>query len=270
MNSDAARAANEAAWDRRARRGDRFTEPAEDELFADPLTALGGAAWLGGPLAGRRVLCLAAGGGRQGPLAAAAGAIVTVVDVSGEQLAVDRRVAAERNLALSTVQAGMDDLSALHSGGFEVVLHPVSTCYVPAVAPVYREVARVLVAGGLYSSQHKQPTSLQAGAAPRGGKYVLDEPYYRGGPLPAVEGSKHREPGAVEFLHRWEELLGEMCRVGFVIEDLIEPCHADPTAAAGTFGHRSAYTAPYVKIKARRRGDATTGRTSKLWTPHSS
>ena len=56
---------------------------------------------LGGAVRGRRVLCLAAGGGRHGPLLAAAGADVTVVDLSPAMLEVDRRVAASRGLTLS-------------------------------------------------------------------------------------------------------------------------------------------------------------------------
>jgi hypothetical protein len=32
----------------------------------------------------------------------------------------------------------------------------------------------------------------------------------------------------------------------------MEPMHADPAAAKGTFGHRAQYVAPYVRIKARR------------------
>ena len=100
----------------------------------------------------------------------------------------------------------------------------------PDVLAVYREVARVTVAGGLYISQHKQPTSLQASVEPSPRGYELIEPYYRRGPLPPVEGSPHREAGTLEFLHRWEELLGGMCRAGFAIEDLLEPVHADEQA----------------------------------------
>ena len=43
------------------------------------------------------MLCLAAGGGKQSALYAAAGAEVTVVDLSPEMLALDRQVAAERS-----------------------------------------------------------------------------------------------------------------------------------------------------------------------------
>ena len=114
----------------------------------------------------------------------------------------------------------MDDLSALDPGGFDIVIQPVSTCYLPCVADVYREVARVVASGGLYISQHKQPASLQATVEPGSRGYDLVEPYYRRGPLPPVAGSPHRELGTLEFLHRWEELLGGMCRAGFAIEDL--------------------------------------------------
>jgi SAM-dependent methyltransferase len=214
---------------------------------------------LGGSIAGLRVLCLAGGGGRQGALYAAAGALVTVVDISPEMLALDRQVAAERGLSLRTVEASMDDLSALGTAAFDIVIQPVSSCYVADVTNVYRQVARVIAPGGLYVSQHKQPASLQANVRPSNAGYTLNEPYYRTGPLPAVEDSPHREPGTLEFLHRWEELLGGLCRAGFVIEDLIEPLHAEPDAAVGSFTHRSQYLAPYVRIKARRIGTGARG-----------
>ncbi|MEQ8788991.1 MAG: class I SAM-dependent methyltransferase [Pirellulaceae bacterium] len=259
---------NRRAWDDRVRDRQRFTRPASDQEFADPLKTVDGVGWLGGDIRGRRLLCLAAGGGRQGPLYAAAGAEVTVVDISPEMLRLDREVAAERRLDLKTVEASMDDLTMFAAAQFDIVVHPVSTCYVPDIAPVYREVARVMRAHGVYISQHKQPTSLQASldASPRG--YELIEPYYRQGPLPQVAGSRLREEGTLEYLHRWEQLLGLMCRSGFVIEDLIEPVHADKTADKGAFGHRCRYIAPYVRIKARRTNtQADRGARGVLWTP---
>ena len=260
---------NRRAWDSLVRQRQRFTRPADDADFVNPLAAVDANGWLGPSIAGRRVLCLAAGGGRQSALYAAAGAIVTVVDLSDEMLALDREVAAERSLEIRTIEASMDNLSMLAASSFDIVIHPVSTCYVPDVAAVYREVARVTAAGGLYISQHKQPASLQADTRPSTTGYELIEPYYRSGPLPAVEGSPHRESGTLEFLHRWEELLGAMCRAGFVIEDLIEPLHAEPQAAPGTFPHRSRYVAPYVRIKARRTVSlpAANQSSGKLWTP---
>jgi SAM-dependent methyltransferase len=254
---------NRRAWDALAATGQRFTRAAADADFVNPLATVDKIGWLGGDIRGKRVLCLAAGGGKHGPLYAAAGAIVTVVDISPAQLELDREVAAERRLELKTVAASMDDLGMLAQAEFDIVIQPVSTCYLPEIAPVYREVARVTRPGGLYISQHKSPTSLQASIEPAARGYELTEPYYRAGPLPAVVGSPHREEGTLEYLHRWEEILGLLCRAGFVIEDLVEPLHARPDADPGAFAHRSRYIAPYIRIKARRKGQTA----SSLWQP---
>jgi SAM-dependent methyltransferase len=258
---------NRRAWDAMVARGQRFTRPARDEDFADPLRKVDPIGWLGSSIRGQSLLCLAAGGGKHGPLYAAAGAVVTVVDLSPAMLELDRQVAAERRLDLRTVEASMDDLGMLAAEEFDLVIHPVSTCYLPEIGPVYREIARVTRAGGLYISQHKSPTSLQSEVVPSARGYELSEPYYRSGPLPPVLGSPHREEGTLEYLHRWEELLGLMCRAGFAIEDLVEPLHARLDALPGSFEHRSQFVAPYVRIKARRSGTPRPAAGKKLWTP---
>lgn len=244
---------NARAWDALARQRVALATPATDAELHNPLATVDPAGWLGGDIRGWRVLCLAAGGGRHSALYAAAGATVTVVDVSGEMLALDREVARERGFDVRVVQTSMDELAMFTLGEFNLVIHPVSTCYVPDVRPVFAAVARVTRPGGLYVSQHKSPTSLQASLNPAaGGGYALNEPYYRDGPLPAAEPSRLREQGTLEFLHRWEQLLGGICRAGFAIEDLLEPLHAEVDAERGTFAHRAQYVAPYVRIKARR------------------
>jgi len=258
---------NRRAWNERIQRRAWHTEPASEKDFLDPLAAVDDCGWLGDNVRGRRVLCLAAGGGKHGPLLAAAGAEVIVVDLSPAMLEQDRRVAAARGLTLRTVEASMDNLSMLPNAGFEIVIQPVSTCYVPDLATVYREVARSTAPGGLYISQHKQPASLQGEAAPSARGYALTEPYYRTGPLPpAIDGLQHREAGTLEFLHRWGELLGGLCRAGFVIEDLVEPRHEDPLAEPGTFGHRCGFLPPFVTVKARR-VIAPGMEKPKIWTP---
>lgn len=251
---------NRRAWDARAKRQARFTRPASDEDMRRVEAAAAQEPWLAAEFAGKDVLCLAAGGGRQSALYAARGARVTVVDISPEMLAIDREVAAARQLPIMTVEASMDDLSALAAAAFDFVIQPVSTCYVPDVLVVYRQVARVIRPGGVFVSQHKQPVSLQAEITPGKRGYELTEPYFRSGPLPQVIGSRHREEGTLEFLHRWDQLLGGMCRAGFVIEDVQEPPHADATQPPGSFAHRSAFVPPYVRIKARRvKGEHTGG-----------
>jgi SAM-dependent methyltransferase len=258
---------NRRAWDDMVTQGQRFTRPARDEQFLNPLPQVDPLGWLGPDIRGKRCLCLAAGGGKHGPIYASAGAVVTVVDISPAMLALDREVAAERGLTLRTIEASMDAMPMLVNGEFDLVIHPVSTCYLPDVQAVFREVARVLRGGGVYVSQHKTPASLQADVKPGTRGYEVVEPYYRSGPLPPVVGSRHREEGTLEFLHRWEELIGGMCRAGFAIEDLVEPLHATADAERGSFEHRSRYIAPYVRIKARRQGETAAPARVALWTP---
>ena len=258
---------NQRVWDGRARGGQAYTEPLTDEELFDPVRRKAALHWLGGDVRSRRVLCLAAGGGRHGVLYALAGAQVTVVDISLEMLRIDRDVAAARGVDVHTVQASMDNMPMFTAGQFDFVVQPVSTCYVPDIGKVYAEVARVLAEGGVYISQHKTPTSLQADVRPSSRGYELVEPYYRQGPLPRIAGGVFREAGALEYLHRWEELIGGLCRAGFVIEDFEEPRHADPQAAVGAFGHRSCYVAPYVRIKARRVKQASRPSSPAIWRP---
>lgn len=94
------------------------------------------------------VLCLAGSGGQQAPILAAAGAKVTVVDLSPEQLGQDRLVAERENLEITTIQSDMRDLSALEDNCFDLIVHPCSNSFVPNVLPVWKEAARVLKPGG--------------------------------------------------------------------------------------------------------------------------
>lgn len=135
---------NSRAWDERVRQRLRHTRTVTDKELADPLRAVDSDGWLGGDITDKRVLCLAAGGGLQSVLYAAAGARVTVVDLSEEMLELDRLVAAERGVQITPVRASMDDLSALGNTVFDIVIQPVSTCYVPHVSLVYLEIARLM------------------------------------------------------------------------------------------------------------------------------
>lgn len=260
---------NRRAWDERVRRGESHTETASPTQIADPLAVIDDCRWLGGSVRGKRVLCLAAGGGKHSVLFALAGATVAVVDLSPQMLEQDRRMAAAHQVRVRIVETSMEDLSMFAPASFDIVVQPVSTCYIPELGALYGEVARVTDDGGLYISQHKQPAALQAEVRSTAGGYLLSEPYDRSGPLPPVlPGCQHRESDTIEFLHSWSELLGCMCRAGFAIEDLVEPRHGDPLAAPGSFKHRCSFLPPFVTVKARRTaGGSPDGPARKLWTP---
>ncbi|MGC1272493.1 MAG: class I SAM-dependent methyltransferase [Planctomycetaceae bacterium] len=259
---------NSAAYDRMVAAGSVFAKVASDEEVAEPLKVLDGRGWLPASVAGMDVLCLAAGGGWQSVLYAAAGAKVTVVDLSPAMLRLDEREAKRRGSAVTLIEGSMDDLSILPEAGFDVVHQPVSTCYVPDVEKVYREIARVLRDGGIYISQHKQPASLQVTHRTPEGQYVVGLEYYRDGALPTTDDDAYREAGTAEYLHRWEQLVGGLCRSGFVLEDMTEPLRADRTSPIGHFRHRGRYVPPYVRLKARRVARTESREeTSRLWVP---
>ncbi len=252
---------NKHAWDRFAAENYPLARPAGEKEIKNPTFITNPWGWIGHDIKGKRVLCLAAGGGKHSVLFALAGADTTVVDISPGMLEMDRQYANERGLTMRIIEGSMDNLPMLETAEFDVVIQPVSTCYVPDITTVYREAARLTKPGGLYISQHKQPASLQSGVRPIGVGYVVQEPYYRSGPLPPVSGTNPvREEGAQEFLHKWDDILGGLCRNGFVIEDTAEPRHSDFKASVGTFKHRCCYLPPYIAIKARRTSEEFSGR----------
>jgi SAM-dependent methyltransferase len=207
------------------------------------------------PMNRKRLLCLAAGGGTHGPLLAMAGACVTVVDFSSKLLEIDQSIAVRTGLSLNTVEASMDDLSCLASQSFDIVIQPVSLCYVPHVIPVYQEVARVIKPHGLYVAQHKQPVSLQAGIEWNDGQgYSIATPAEEGREAPEfLKRSAFRETGTTEYIHPLDSLIGGLCRCGFVIEDFYEPPRGDAWAPKNSYSHRSRFLPPYLKVKARRK-----------------
>ncbi len=160
------RAYNREAWNRQVADGNQWTIPVSREVVA---AARGGEwtilltptiqvprAWFP-PLAGADVLCLASGGGQQGPILAAAGARVTVFDNSPRQLAQDRLVAEREGLDIRTVEGDMADLSAFADASFDLIFHPVSNIFAADVRPVWREAYRVLRAGGALLAGFNNP-----------------------------------------------------------------------------------------------------------------
>jgi len=151
------RAYNRDAWNGYVTAGDRWTIPVSPEEVAaarrgewqiiltprKPVPR----AWFG-ELKGARVLCLASGGGQQGPILAAAGASVTVFDNSPGQLGQDFIVAHRDGLDITTVEGDMRDLSCFADESFDLIFHPVSNLFVEDVRPVWRECYRVLKKGG--------------------------------------------------------------------------------------------------------------------------
>lgn len=99
-------------------------------------------------LKGKKVLCLASGGGQQGPIFAAVGAKVTVFDNSPAQLGRDKMVAERDGLSITIEQGDMRDLSRFRDEIFDLIFHPVSNCFIDDANKVWKECYRVLKKGG--------------------------------------------------------------------------------------------------------------------------
>jgi 2-polyprenyl-3-methyl-5-hydroxy-6-metoxy-1,4-benzoquinol methylase len=103
---------NRRAWDEAVKEDSEWTIPVgpgviaaaqrgEWDILLTPTKPIP-RSWFPPDLRGVRVLCLASGGGQQGPVLAAAGATVTVFDNSPRQLAQDQMVAEREGLAIVT------------------------------------------------------------------------------------------------------------------------------------------------------------------------
>jgi len=177
-------------------------------------------------LAGVRALCLAGGGGQQGPVLAAAGAEVTVFDASERQLDRDREVAERDGLDIETVRGDMRDLGRFDDGSFDLVVHPCSTSFVPDVRPVWREAARVLAPGGvlLSGSVHPFDYVFDEAAVERGELVVRHAlPYSDLASLTDEERAdlvRRGEPFV--FSHSLEDLIAGQIEAGLRLEDLYE------------------------------------------------
>ncbi len=228
---------NREAWNRQVDEGDRWTvpvSPAEiDAARAGEWTVYlteekpAPRDWFPADLRGVDVLCLASGGGQQGPILAAAGADVTVFDNSPAQLRQDELVARREGLSIRTIQGDMRDLSAFADGSFDLIFHPTSNIFVPEVRPVWRECFRVLRPGGILMMGTLNPIEYAFD------RHLIDTegifqlkyrlPYSDATDISEVERTKLYGPNAAyEFSHTLEDQIGGQLDAGFVITGFFE------------------------------------------------
>ncbi len=173
-----------------------------------------------GDLWGKRVLGLASGGGQQGPIFAAAGADVTILDYSEKQLESERFVAAREGYEIKTVRADMTKPWPFPDESFDLIFFPVANCYIESMEPVWKEASRVLVPGGRILS-----------GLDNGFNFLFDEedesrivgtlPY---NPLknPAQMAELMAGDYGVQFSHSISDLLGGQIRCGLRLLDIYD------------------------------------------------
>ncbi len=235
------RAYNREAWNREVAQGNSWTVPVSAEQTAAARqgswsvvltpTKPVPSEWFP-PLPGCRTLCLACGGGQQGPILAAAGACVTVFDNSPAQLAQDRMVAERDGLEIHTVEGDMADLSAFDNACFELIFHPVSNIFTPHLRPIWQESFRVLAPGSVLLAGLSNPLS-----------YIFDYelmeqqqrlevrhsiPYSDIGSLPPDALQRYLDSGVpLEYGHSLEDQIGGQLRAGFHLTGFYEDIDPD-------------------------------------------
>ena len=236
------RAHNQKAWDKKVQDGNVWTRPVDPEVvrrargrnFNLLLTPTKPVPMSWFPCLERLpTLCLASGGGQQGPLLAAAGCKVTVLDNSPKQLEQDQLVAQRDDLEIVTVEGDMADLSAFGDCSFGLIIHPCANCFVPNILPVWRECFRVLRKGGILTAGFCNPV-----------RYIFEDSRFENGVLevrysiphsdmdeladPQLQQRILKEMDAFEFGHTLAEQIGGQLQSGFLITDFYEDKYDGP------------------------------------------
>lgn len=241
---------NREAWNNYVRQGIRWSVPVSPEEIERArggdwkiiLTPNKGVPreWFG-EIAGKRVLCLASAGGQQAPILAAAGAHVVSFDNSDEQLKQDELVARRDGLDLETIRGDMADLSAFEGESFDLILNGVSNLFVPDLAPVWQECARVLKPGGrlLVGFMNPMYFLFDHFEAEQTGEFVVRHvpPYTDLTHLPEEKLQQmiaNRE--ALEYGHSLTAQLAGQMRAGLIVTDLYEDDWDDEATLFNKFG----------------------------------
>jgi SAM-dependent methyltransferase len=174
------------------------------------------------PLEGKEVLGLAAGGAQQMPVLAALGARCTVLDYSERQLASERLVAQREGYAITVIRGDMTKALPFPAGSFDLIVHPVSNCYVEDVRHVWRECFRVLRPGGSLLAGMDNGLNFLFEDLEKGPLLVVNKLPVNPLRDPARYAQALQENDGIQFSHSLEEQLGGQLEAGFVLTGLYE------------------------------------------------
>jgi len=224
---------NERAWDEETEKGNHWTIPASHEaimdakagkphIFLTPDREIP-SSWLEG--LGGKALCIASGGGQEGPIYASMGLDVTVLDISEKQLERDKETAKREGLRIRTIKGSMEDLSIFKDGEFDHVMNPVSVNFIPDAKSFYRDLGRIVRKGGTLITAFANPAlymfdekKLMKGKMEI--KYTL--PFSASSSLSKKERKRiEKGNGTLEYSHTMEYIFTGLAEGGFHVTGLI-------------------------------------------------
>lgn len=173
-------------------------------------------------LTGAKVLGLASGGGQQGPIFAAQGAITTIFDLSDKQLFTERTVAEREGYDINTIKGDMTERFPFADESFDLIFHPVSNCYVENILHVWKECYRVLKKNGVLLAGFLTETGFLFDFNPS--MEVVNKM-----PVNPLKGlsevdikAKYDNCEILIFSHTLEEQIGGQLKAGFTITDIYD------------------------------------------------
>lgn len=227
---------NQQAWDIQSRANQIWSVPVDEQtllaakagnwqVILTPTKAVP-AHWFGN-VGKKKILCLASGGGQQVPVLAAAGAQVTSLDLSSEQLKKDLETCTAHNLDVVIEQGNMQDLSRFADASFDLIFHPCCNVFIPDPTPVWKECFRVLKAGGRLLSGFVNPIVYLFDheiAQTTGELLVINSlPYSDLEQLNEKQQEEKILKGEpLEFGHTLQQQIGGQLSAGFALVDMYE------------------------------------------------
>jgi SAM-dependent methyltransferase len=238
-DSSATARANARAWNVEVANNHWATVPLTDDEFRAaaqngfPVSLTGSrpvpASWFG-DLSGRRVLCIACGGGQQTVLLAARGAIVTSLENSAQQLQRDIDTCAKFGLALTAVEGSMDDMHMLSASVFDMVVLGMGAQFVADIRPMFAHVRRVLTSDGVFIGAFVNPVCYVFDwAAQTAGRLEVRHkvPYSDLASLPEEERlTLFGRDAPLEFGHSLEQIIGGLSAEGLCVNGYLEEFNA--------------------------------------------
>ncbi len=179
--------------------------------------------WYPENLKGVKVLGLASGGGQQMPIFAALGAECIILDYSPSQLESERMVAEREGYDIRIIKADMSKPLPFESEEFDLIFHPVATCYIEEVKPLFKECYRILKRGGIF-----------LGGFDNGINYISKDELtiteqFPFNPLKNPEQMEflRKEDAGVQFSHTAEEVIGGLLEAGLTLTHLYEDTNGE-------------------------------------------
>jgi SAM-dependent methyltransferase len=223
---------NSAQWDKWVTENCIWTVPISHEefisakngdyaIYVSPLKPVP-KSWLG-DIKGQRVLALASAGGQQCPILSAIGADVTVFDNSQKQLETDKKISEREGYSVRLVQGDMSQSFPFDDASFDIIINPVSNCYIRSLSSFWSECYRVLKKDGFLITAFTNPALFMFDVqSPDVLRVRFKLPMNPISDLNVKEYDKITSMDGVQFGHTLEEQIGGQLGAGFIITGFYE------------------------------------------------